>query len=139
MRHIPIFFLLISIFSSCGSNVQVVKSDKFQYRRTLKDDVRQLNFDLILELSKSSASLDVSELDITVNDTYLGKAVIGGASEPIPTQRYSLPVRVTFPADILVISDQNDVEVKGYLMLDGKKKDILYTEKAVYINNMTAL
>lgn len=139
MKYTFLVLILCLSIIACGPQVTVVKTDQLQYRRTLKDDIRQLNFNLILELDKKNTQLDVSELDVSLNDIYLGKAVIGGASQAIESQRYRLPVRVTFPTDILVLLDENEISVDGFLMLNGKKTPIQFKEKAVRVNNMTAL
>lgn len=139
MKHSWILLFISGLLFGCQSNVKVVKTDLYQFRRTMKDDVRQLNFELILEMPSSKSTLDMAELDVTVNGRYLGKSVIGGTSQPIETQRYRMPVRVTFPDTTLVITDENTVLIEGTLQINGKRQNVSHTEKAAYINNMTAL
>lgn len=139
MRKIAGALLLCFILSACGTNIEIVRTDKCQLRRTLKEDVFQFNFDLVVRFSKTDNLLDESELDVEVNGVYLGKAVIAAQTEPIETERYILPVRVTFPSSSLVITDGNQLKVGGYLLLNGKKQTIGFQQEDVRITNMTAL
>lgn len=139
MKKIAGSLLLCFILSACATKIEVVRTDKCQLRRTLKDDIFQFNFDLVVRFSKTANTLDESELNVEVNGVYLGKAVIAAQTEPIETEKYILPVRVTFPSSSLVITDGNLLKVEGYLLLNGKKQPVQFTQNDVRINNMTAL
>lgn len=139
MKNSIIILFLTFMLAACGMKMDIVKTDKCQLRRTLKEDVSQFNFDLIIQFSKTGHLINESELDIQVNGAYLGKAVIAATTQAIETDRYVLPIRVTFPSSVLVITDKNKINVDGFLQIDGKNRPIHFEQENIYINNMTAL
>ncbi len=139
MKNPFVIILLSLLLTACSAGFEVLKTDKCQLRRTLKEDVFQFNFDLVIQFDKAGYTIDISELEVNVNDVYLGKAVIAAETLPVETERYILPVRVTYPSSALVITDENKIKVEGFLNLNQKKYPVHFEQDKVYINNMTVL
>jgi|GEM_PF-5897635 len=130
-------FIFLSVFiAACSAKIEPVNIDKAQLRRTLREHTYQFNFDLILQLQGRGQKIGISALDVTVNDTYLGKSVIAAETEEIPAGRYPLPLRVTFPSSALVLTTPNIVKVSGTLVVNGKEKHIEFTDEDVQVLNM---
>lgn len=139
MKNPFVIVLLSLLLTSCNAGFDVIKTDKCQLRRTLKEDVFQFNFDLVIQFDKAGYTIDISELDVNVNGVDLGKAVIAAETLPIEKERYILPIRVTYPSSALVITDENQIKVDGFLNINQKKYPVHFEQDKVYINNMTVL
>lgn len=131
---LPICFLMIA----CHSKMEIVKAEKCQLRKTTKENTNQFNFDLIIQFSRNHQELGMSEIDVKVNGVYLGKSVIAVDSEPLESDRYVLPLRVTFPAEKLVITDENTIEIDGYLNVNNQQRNIQFVQNGLTVNNMTS-
>jgi len=49
-----------------------------------------------------------------------------------------MPLRVTFPANKLVITDENTVEIDGFLNINNQQRNIQFVQNGLSVNNMTA-
>lgn len=135
------FFLFLSIsffLTACHSKIDIVKIEKCQLRRTTKNDINQFNFDLIIQFSRKNQVIEYSEIDVKVNGVYLGKSVIAAETEPLSAERYTLPLRVTFPAEKLVITEENTVEIDGFLNINHQQRNIQFVQNGLSVNNMTS-
>jgi predicted nucleotidyltransferase len=135
------FFLFLSIsflLTSCHSKIDIVKIEKCQLRSTTKNDINQFNFDMIIQFSRMNQVIEYSEIDVKVNGVYLGKSIIAAETEPLNTERYVMPLRVTFPANKLVITDENTVEIDGFLNINNQQRNIQFVQNGLSVNNMTS-
>lgn len=138
MKKIFLFLPLCILMVACNSKLEIAGLEKAQLRSTLKPDIYQFNFDLILEFSRTNQVIGFSEIDVKVNGIYLGKSIIAAETEPLNSERYVLPLRLTFPANKLVITDENTIEIFGFLNVNDVKRDIQFVQNELYINNMTS-
>ena len=138
MKKIFLFLPICILMLACNSKIEIVGVEKCQLRRTLKPEINQFNFDLILQFSRTNQVIGFSEIDVKVNGIYLGKSIIAAETEPLNSDRYLLPLRVTFPADKLVISTENTIEIIGFLNINDQQRDIQFVQNSLYINNMTS-
>ena len=138
MKKIFLFLPICILMLVCNSKIEIVGVEKGQLRRTLKPEINQFNFDLILQFSRTNQVIGFSEIDVKVNGIYLGKSIIAAETEPLNSDRYLLPLRVTFPVDKLVISTENTIEIIGFLNINDQQRDIQFVQNSLYINNMTS-
>lgn len=135
MRATIYLIFLSATLLSCSPQVEIQDIDKCQLRSTLKDDILQLSLNLMIELSEKNLIINFAQIDIEVNDIYLGSSVIAAETSPILENRYSLPVRVTFLKSTYKISDVNKILVDGHLEINGKTHPIQFQKDDVQISN----
>lgn len=138
MKKLFLFLPICILLFACNSKLEIAGVDKCQLHQTPKEGINQFNFDIILQFSRMNQTIGFSEIDVKVNGVYLGKSVIAAETEPLNTERYLLPLRVTFPANKLVITEENTLEIDGFLSINGIERNIQYVKNDVYINNMTS-
>lgn len=138
MKKFILFLPICLILVACNSKIEIVNAEKCQLRRTEKENINQFNFDLIVQFSKKNLVIGYTEIDVKVNGFYLGKSVIAADTEPLNTERYVMPLRVTFPADRLVITEENTLELDGFMNVNDQQRDIQFVQNGLSVNNMTS-
>jgi hypothetical protein len=113
--------------------------DKAQLRNSLRDNRYQFNAELILDIKRDDISVGYSELEVTVNSVYLGKAIIGAETLSLNKGRQRLPFRVIFPDSILVLTTPNSIELSGYLTLNCRKNLISFKNADLHVLNLTGM
>lgn len=140
MRGSVILSIMIIISVSCKSrHADIIKVEKAQLRNTLREGRYQFNAELILDVRKDDVSIGYSELDVTVNQVYLGKAIIGAETLSLNKGRQRLPFRVIFPDSLLVLTTPNSIELTGYLTLNQRKSLISWKEDELHVLNLTGM
>lgn len=139
MKQIILLICISTILVGCNSQVKIQDIDKCQLRNTLKDDVFQLSFNLIVELSKKNLIINSAKIDIEMNGNYLGSSILAAETSPIQGTRYSLPVRVTFPKSNFKISDINKILLDGHLKINGKIHSIQFLKDNAQISTFISV
>lgn len=140
MRLCIFFTALVIACVSCKSRyVDTVLVDKAQLRNTLREGRYQFNAELILDVKKEDVSIGYSELGVTVNGIYLGKAILGAETLSLSKGRQRLPFRVIFPDSILVLTSPNTIELSGYLTLNQLEVGVSLKETDLHVLNLTGM
>lgn len=92
-----------------------------------------------VDLQGRNPQLGASELEVTVNNTYLGEAVIAADTRPLEPGRNVLGLRVVFPNDRLVLTTPNSIHVHGYLTVNGKRVKVFAEDSDMHILNLTGM
>jgi hypothetical protein len=125
---------------SCKNRyAEIIKVEKAQLRNTLREGRYQFNAELILDVRKDDVVIGFSELDVTVNQVYLGKAIIGAETLPLNKGRQRLPFRLIFPDSLLVLTTPNTIELSGYLTLNQRKRQISWKQDELHVMNLTGM
>jgi hypothetical protein len=138
MKKIILFLPMCFLLFACDSKIEIVTAEKCQLRRTKKENINQFNFDLIVQFSRLNQVIGYTEIDVKVNGVYFGKSIIAADTEPLNTERYVMPLRVTFPADKLVITEENTLELDGFMNVNDQQRDIQFVKNGLSVNNMTS-
>lgn len=142
-RKAQVYLILVPgiiMLASCWiRDVDVLSVENAQLRNTLRAGRYQFNAELIIQLKARETTIGFSELDVFVNDVYLGKAVIGAETLSLPEGRQRLPFRVVFPDTLLVLTSPNTIRLDGHLMLNGKQRKVQFSDSNLSVLNLTGM
>lgn len=134
-------FLSIAMFlllTACSTPVKPDRLDKAQLRNTLREGYFQFNVDLWMEVSRE-VQLKSSELDVYVNGTYLGQAILAADTRPLEPGRQKIGLRVVFPNTKLVLTTPNVVEIKGAIKLSSSTIKVHVKNEQMSVLNLTGM
>jgi hypothetical protein len=138
MKNAIILMLGLLFITSCDTPAVVTGVEKAQLRNTQRDGFYQFNVDLLLEIRRQ-AVLEDARVELVVNGTALGKAILAADTRPLEAGSQKIGLRVLFPNTKLVLTTPNHLEINGFLQFDNGRIVLDYKVDSLVVMNLTGM